>query len=373
VPYGRLLEQTRGQLTRRFAGGGAARRLGEGALRAVFANRGLLHLAGDLLRAGQWSPFSALMRSKLAASALPRFATQGYAMTPPIAPRPERALEHIADRLPAGARMERRAGRLLFLPAGPPRARVAFFTSCVMEVMFPRVNQEAVRLLVLAGAEVHVPADQTCCGALHVHAGLRREAKALARRNVKAFAAGDYDAIVNDSAGCGAALRETGHLLADDPAHDAAAAFAAKTRDVSELLAQLGLPKPTARLTSLRDPARPLRVGYHDPCHLAHGQGVRNQPRLLLRQLEGVELVDLPNSDWCCGSAGIYNLTHPGMADAQLARKVDSIDAVAAEVVVASNPGCAMHMARGVAERGGGVAILHLAELLGRAYPPTRA
>jgi glycolate oxidase iron-sulfur subunit len=141
-------------------------------------------------------------------------------------------------------------------------------------------------------------------------------------------------------------------------------------RDVAEVLEQIGLPEPAVALHSARDPGRPLRVGYHDPCHLAHAQHVRGEPRSLLRRLPGIELVDLPNSDWCCGSAGVYNLAHPAMADAQLAQKVDSIAAVAAEVVVASNPGCAMHMARGAAERGLDVQIVHLVELLARAYPP---
>jgi glycolate oxidase iron-sulfur subunit len=230
--------------------------------------------------------------------------------------------------------MERRGEGLVFHPAGPARARVGFFTSCVMEVMFPAVNREAVRLLVLAGCEVAVPHAQTCCGALQAHSGLRRLAKRLARENLHAFEGG-YDFIVTDSAGCGAALREAGHLLHDESARDRAEAFSARIRDVAEVLAQLPLPEPRRPLASAHDPSRPLRVGYHDPCHLAHAQKVRSEPRAVLRRLPGVELVDLPNSDWCCGSAGVYNLTHPEMADAQLARKLDSIEQVAPELVVA--------------------------------------
>src|SRR5262249_37080708 len=160
------------------------------------------------------------------------------------------------------------------------------------------------------------------------------------------------DFIVTDSAGCGAALRDAGHLLAEDEAAAAGRGFAQRVRDVSEVLAQLGLPAPEAALASPRDATRPLRVAYHDPCHLAHAQGVRRDPRALLQSLRGVELVELPDSDWCCGSAGIYNLTHPEMADAQLAAKLDAVARVAPDLVVASNPGCAMHMARGAAERG---------------------
>jgi len=235
--------------------------------------------------------------------------------------------------------------------------------------MFPRVNHEAVRLLVLAGCQVVVPGGQTCCGALHAHAGLRREAKALARRNAHAFARDGADFVVTDSAGCGAALRESGHLLHDDVAADEAESLAQRVRDVSEVLAEVGLPEPARKLASSADPARPLRVGYHDPCHLAHGQGVRNPPRALLRRLPGVELVDLPNADWCCGSAGVYNLTHREMADEQLRGKLDSIERAAAEVVVASNPGCLLHMARGANARGMSARMAHLVEVLGAAYP----
>jgi len=235
-------------------------------------------------------------------------------------------------------------------------------------VMFPAVNREAVRLLVLAGCEVLVPRDQTCCGALHAHAGLRREAKRLAAANARAFGA-DLDFIVTDSAGCGAALREAGHLLHEHREAEPAARLSSRVRDVSEVLAEIGLPEPAATLASSRDPSRPLRVGYHDPCHLAHAQKVRAQPRALLRRIPGVELVDLPDSDWCCGSAGVYNLAHPEMAEAQLAGKLAAIEQVAPELVVASNPGCLLHMARGARARGMEVRMVHLVEVLGRAYP----
>jgi glycolate oxidase iron-sulfur subunit len=235
------------------------------------------------------------------------------------------------------------------------------------------VNHEAVRLLVLAGCEVVVPGDQTCCGALHAHAGLRRSAKALARHNVNAFAAAGCDFIVTDSAGCGAALRESGHLLHEEDEAAEAGEFARRVRDVSEVLAEVGLPQATTRLGAAADPARPLRVAYHDPCHLAHGQGVRNPPRALLRRVPGVELVDLPNADWCCGSAGIYNLTHAEMAEAQLEGKLESIEQTGAEVVVASNPGCLLHMARGARARGIPARMAHLVEVLGAAYPPGAA
>jgi glycolate oxidase iron-sulfur subunit len=371
VPYSRMLEAARGQLARRATHRGGARLLGEWVLRTIFPDRQRMHALADLLRIGQHPAIARLLEAPAVRRLLPDFARQGLAMTPPIERRRERELEAIVPSLPPGARIERRDDALIFVPASRPRARVAFFTSCVMEVMFPRINQEAARLLVLAGCEVHVPLAQTCCGALHAHAGLRDVAKKLARANVRAFD-GPYDFVISDSAGCGAALRETGHLLEEDPLAERAAAFSRRTRDVAQVLAQVGLPAPDARLASERDPARPLRVAYHDPCHLAHAQNVRSEPRALLRALPGVELVDLPNSDWCCGSAGVYNLTHQDMAEAQLTRKLDSIERVSPEVVIASNPGCLIHMRRGARARGSDVAIVHIVELLARAHPASR-
>ncbi len=367
VPYSQLLESTRGQLQRRAIPRTPARRIGEWALRALVPHRERMSLVADLLRLGQRGPLAAALGTPLARRLLPAFALQGLAMTPPLAPRRERALERVANDLPKGARLEERADGLVIHPAGAARARVDFFTSCVMEVFFPQINRDAVRLLALAGCEVRVPAAQTCCGALHAHAGLRPEAKALARRNVSAFGA-EADFVVTDSAGCGAALREAGHLLQDEPGHERTERFSARVRDLSQVLAQVGLPEPTASLA--REDGSPMRVAYHDPCHLAHAQKVRSEPRALLRRLPGAEIVDLPNSDWCCGSAGIYNLTHAAMADAQLAGKLDSIERVNPDLVVASNPGCILHMARGATARGLRARIVHLTDVLVLAYPP---
>jgi glycolate oxidase iron-sulfur subunit len=364
VPYGRLLEETRGQLARRKPPRGPLAALGRWTLRHVVAHRERMHAAADLLRLGQSGPGKALMESPAAERWLPGFARRGYAMTPALLPRRARALEAVAARLPEGARLESRADALVFHPAGAPKARVGFFTTCVMETMFPRTNHEAVRLLVIAGCQVVAPHAQTCCGALHAHAGLRRDAQALAQRNLVAFG-DDLDVLATTSAGCGASLREVDHWIHDERA----TRFAARVRDVSEVLAQVGLPEPRERLRSERDAARPLRVGYHDPCHLAHAQRVRHEPRALLAKLPGVDLVDLPDADHCCGSAGVYNLTHPEMAEAQLEKKLDAVRRTEAEVVVASNPGCLLHMARGARERGIEARMAHLVEVLALAWP----
>jgi glycolate oxidase iron-sulfur subunit len=366
VPYSRMLEQTRGQLARRAVTPGPLRSIGTWVLENVLPNRERLHFVTSLLRLGQRPPLAPLVRWASARGLMPDFARRGLAMTPPLLPRGDRSLTNIA--LPNGARMERTSDALVFHPAGQPRARVGFFTSCVMDAMFPVINQDALRLMVVAGCRVEVPFAQTCCGALQAHSGLRRTARKLARQNVRAFP-DSFDFIVSDSAGCGAALRESGHLLHDESDARAAEGFARRVRDVSEVLASVGMPTPQTRLSSANDASKPLRIAYHDPCHLAHAQKVRLEPRNLLRSLPGVELVDLPNSDWCCGSAGIYNLTHPDMADAQLQQKLDSIQSVTPELVVASNPGCLLHMARGASERGLSARMVHIVEVLAMAYP----
>jgi glycolate oxidase iron-sulfur subunit len=372
VPYGQMLEETRGQLARRRPARGFLEQLGRWVLTQVVPRRERAHFAADLLRLGQGPALGSLMRSSFAQRALPDFALRGWEMTPPIPARAERDLSAVAAALPAGAHFEPTAEALVFKPAGTAKARAAFFTTCVMETMFPRVNQEAVRLLVLAGCEVVSPRVQGCCGALQAHAGLRRSARQLARENARVF--GDnYDFVVNTSAGCGAALHETGHLLRDDSLADQGALLSRRARDVSQVLFELGLPAPAAALHGPGDQTRPMRVGYHDPCHLAHAQNVRREPRALLAALPGVELRDLRDPDFCCGSAGVYNLTQPEMAQAQLERKLDTIEELAPDVVIASNPGCLLHMGRGVRERGLRARVLHLVELLGMAYPPPQA
>ena len=368
VPYSRLLEATRGQLTRRWRTGSPQRLLAHWVLRSVLPRPGRVSALTELMRMSQSGPLSAFLNTALARAIMPRFAKQGLAMTPPLKPGRERALDAVAKRLPQGARMESRGDALVFHPAAVAKGHVAFHTSCITPAMFPEQNHESVRLMVLAGVRVTVPRAQTCCGALQAHAGLRREAKALGARNARAFAA-EYDYVVSNSAGCGAALRETGHLVHDGADAQAAAKLSERTRDVAEILAHFNLPVPPAPLRSPGDPAKPLRVTYHDACHLAHAQRVREAPRRLLRSLPGVELVPLPNADWCCGSAGVYNLTHPDMADAQLVGKLDAVSSVQPDVVVASNPGCLLHMRRGAGERGMTPRFVHLVELLGEAFP----
>ena len=250
----------------------------------------------------------------------------------------------------------------VFPAAGERRARVAFLAGCIQQVAFADLNRATIRVLQRNGVEVVVPRDQGCCGALHVHAGLREFARGLARHNVAAFEHAGCEAVVTNSAGCGSTLKEYGDLLAADPAWQArGAAFGLQVQDVTEFLAKLGL-----RRAGLRP--IPVRATYQDPCHLLHGQKIRSAPRELLQAIPGLELVELPGTEICCGSAGIYNLVHPEIAGPLLEAKMDAIGSTAAELIVTANPGCQLQLRVGVAHRGTGQRVVHVMELLDEAY-----
>ena len=232
---------------------------------------------------------------------------------------------------------------------GPKRARVGVLTGCAMRVLFGDVNTDTVRVLAANGCEVLVNRRQGCCGALHGHSGYGDESRFLAKSLVDAFTPLDgLDAIVVNSAGCGSHMKDYGMLLADDPAYaEKAAAFAAKVRDVSEWLEALGWVAPLKPV-----PGTPVTMAYHDACHLVHGQGVRDAPRALLAHLPNTRWVVLPESEICCGSAGIYNFTEPDMARRLQTRKLDHILATGASVIAAGNPGCLAWIASGLRDRG---------------------
>jgi len=243
---------------------------------------------------------------------------------------------------------------------GIERQRVGFIDGCVTQVLFAETNHATVRVLTRNGCGVTTPERQVCCGALYLHAGARRQALDCARHNIDTFAA-DLDAIIVNAAGCGSMLKQYGELLADDSVYAARAhAFSAKVRDVTEFLAAMPLVPPHGTVRA--------RVTYHDACHLAHGQGVRNAPRDLLRQIPGLELVELADSDTCCGSAGSYNLTEPDMARRLGDRKVANIRATGATHVAAANPGCTMQIQACLRRAGLDVVVTHPVELLDQAY-----
>ncbi|HUQ41331.1 MAG TPA: (Fe-S)-binding protein, partial [Candidatus Limnocylindrales bacterium] len=232
-------------------------------------------------------------------------------------------------------------------------ADVCLFTGCVMKESFGDTHRATGRVLARAGHRVTAPVEQVCCGALHAHSGDGDGARTLARYNVDAFAASDATIVVN-AAGCGAHLKAYGDVLADDPAWaERARAFARRVRDVTEVARSA----PSAT-------KRPLRVVYQDACHLAHGQKIRQQPRALLRAINGVTLVEIADAERCCGSAGIYNLTHPGVAAELQRQKVERILEARPDLIVSANPGCILHVAAGLRAAGANVPIVHLARFL---------
>ena len=252
----------------------------------------------------------------------------------------------------------------IFPATGERRARVAFFAGCVANVTFAELNDATIRVLTANGCNVVVPDGQLCCGALAAHAGVRDVARELARKNLGAFVRDDVDAIVSNAAGCGSTLKEYHHLFTtDDAEYEQAAAFGRKTSDVTEFLAALGLSAPLKAL--------PLRVTYQDSCHLLHGQKVREAPRKLLRAIPGLDLVELPHSDICCGSAGVYNVTQTEASLELLAEKMRYASGTNARVIATSNPGCLLQMRAGAEMHHTNQQVLHVIELLDQAIAST--
>jgi len=241
---------------------------------------------------------------------------------------------------------------------GPERMKVAVLTGCVQRISFASVNEATVRVLAAEGCAVAAPGAQGCCGALALHAGYADQARALAKHNIEVFETSGVDRIVVNAAGCGSAMKEYGQLFAgDQPWAARARAFSEKVRDVSELLAELG---------DQRAPRSPIkaRVVYHDACHLAHGQGIRAQPRALLQAIPGIELLTPADPELCCGSAGIYNLVQPEPAAQLGARKVRSIAALTPDLIATANPGCTLQIAAAAHDLGYNWPIFHPIQLI---------
>jgi glycolate oxidase iron-sulfur subunit len=248
----------------------------------------------------------------------------------------------------------------IFPAVGERRGKVAFMAGCINNVAFSHLNRATVNALTANGIEVHVPAGQGCCGALHAHAGLREDSRKLARNNIKVFLSGDYDAIVTNAAGCGSHLKEYDDLLEHDPEFAARAKeFRDKARDVTEYLAHVGLRAPKKKIAQ--------RVAYQDPCHLANAQRIRNQPRELLSAI-GCRLIELPHSDQCCGSAGVYNVIQNELSMKILAAKMDDITSVESDVIATANVGCMIQLRAGMVQRGLKMPVKHVVELLEEAY-----
>ena len=343
VEYGKLVEAARTQIELHYRRPLRERILRSLAFRHLLPKPRSLKLAGFLLRCYQSSGLSEMVRRGGFFKAFPRLGELDQLAPPMESPT---FFPQIGKVFPA---------------RGPRRFRVAFHSGCIANLAFARLQEATVRVLQENGCEVVVPGGQICCGALHVHAGLREFARDLARRNIEAFndAIGGepLDAILTNAAGCGSTLKEYGLLLENDPAWSAkASAFAGKMRDVIEFLAEVGLVQELRPL--------PLAVTYQDSCHLAHGQKVRQQPRKLLNAVPGLRLVEMPLSDLCCGSAGIYNITETKLAMQLLRSKMEAVNSTGASIVATANPGCILQLRAGAKLYGRGQRVMHVLELL---------
>jgi glycolate oxidase iron-sulfur subunit len=245
---------------------------------------------------------------------------------------------------------------------GLKKHRVAVLVGCAQDLIFSDVNRDTVEVLAQNGCEVHTPHNQSCCGSLHAHNGEWDLAVELARRNINQFNPNDYDAIITNAGGCGSHLKRYASLLEGDEAYQKRAhAWDAKVKDIHEWLDEIGIKPP-------RSNGVLHNVTYHESCHLCHGQKITQQPRELLRSIPDVNLTELPESDWCCGSAGVYNITQPEMANQLLDRKVEHIRRTNAQVIATGNPGCLLQVQHGCKREGMSVRVIHPVTLLAEAY-----
>jgi len=343
VQYGRLIEAARAEIQESVPKTATVRLLQWLVFRKLLPSRVLLRAMGAGLALYQKSGLQALVRGS---GLLKAMGAMGRAEA--LAPEAETPTFFTSY------------GKV-FPAAGERRYRVALLGGCMANVFFARLNEATVRVLQKNGCEVAVPDEQTCCGALHAHQGLKAEAQALARRNIDALVDGGYDAVLTNAAGCGSTLKEYHELLEGDPAYEEKARrFVGKMRDVTEFLASIGLVEGLREL--------PYRVTYQDSCHLAHGQRVRAQPRKLLRSIPGLKLVEMPASDVCCGSAGIYNVVQNEMSMRILETKMGNVNVVNPDVIATANPGCMIQLRAGAARHGKGQPVKHVVELLDEAY-----
>ncbi len=352
VEYGRLVEAARGQIEKYYTRPPLEAFLRRLFFREILPHRGRLELVGALLRLFQRSGIEKLVL----ASGLRKVFPGRLANLARLVPRMERPF------------FTKRLGTVV--PAvGPRRYRVAFFAGCIANLAFARLNEATVRVLTRNGCEVVIPAEQGCCGALHVHAGFRDLARELAKRNIQTFSAEHpegFDAIITNAAGCGSVLKEYPQLFEEEQRefYEPGKAFSSRLKDVTEFLAGIDFNCDFGVIKA--------RATYQDPCHLGHAQRIKMAPRQLLAAVPGLELVELKEAEVCCGSAGIYNVTHNDMAERLLEGKMRRIDETRAELILTANPGCLLQLRAGVARSGNGRRVLHVVELLDEAYANKR-
>ncbi|MGH3622283.1 MAG: (Fe-S)-binding protein [Sciscionella sp.] len=347
VKYDKLIEATRAQIERNYDRP-VARGLQRRMIFHIFPRPDRLRQMLLLMKIYQRSGLQWLARKSGILRLLPKSLRSMEALMPTDLPTK-------SDSLPAQVSAQ-----------GTARLRAGLLTGCVQSVFFSEVNAATARVLAAEGCDVFIPRDQGCCGALMVHAGEQERALEYARRIIDVFEREKLDVIVSNAAGCGSNLKDFGYLLRDDPQYAAhAKIFSAKCRDISEVLALLG---PHASRHAL-----PLRVAYHDACHLQHAQSVKLQPRAVLATIPGLELLEVAEPAICCGSAGIYNLVRPGPAEELGARKARNVLATEPNIVATGNPGCSLQLQSGMKIAGSRVPVVHMVQLLDasiRGLPP---
>jgi glycolate oxidase iron-sulfur subunit len=341
VRYGHIVERARAQLEQNYQRPWPGRILRRWFYEKIIAHYGRLAFMARLMRLYQRSGLQTVLRKSGLLTLL------GAANLDRLAPQIDREFffGEIGKVFPA---------------SGERRGKVAFLAGCINNVAFSHLNRSTINVLTANGVEVHVPAGQGCCGALHAHGGFREESRKLARHNIDIFLRGDYDAIVTNAAGCGSHLKEYDDLLEHDAEYTARARqFKLKARDVTEYLAGIGLRPPKTKIGQ--------RVAYQDPCHLANAQRIRNQPRELLTAV-GCQLVELPHSDQCCGSAGVYNVAQNELSMKILDAKMDDVASVSCDMIATANVGCMIQLRAGMEQRGMRQPVKHVMELLDEAF-----
>lgn len=343
VDVGGLIEEARGQIHQAMSLRGWKGMISKFFLKELFPHSHRLEAAGSLLKLYQKSGMQKMMRTTGMLNMMPTHLAE---------------MEHVMPKITRSVRKKYKKKRVLKAKA-ERKAEVAFLTGCIMDVMFSDINEATLNVLRRNGNDVVIPPSQTCCGALHVHAGDRDMGRQLAKKNIEAFQ--HADTIIVNAAGCGCMLKEYPELFREEEQEwlEKAEVFAEKVQDISKYLHDTGYRPPQTTLHK--------RITYHDACHLAHGQGVREEPRDILLSIPGVEMVHMANADRCCGSAGIYNLTNPDMAGAVLQSKMEHVPHDV-EMISMGNPGCMLQMAVGVKKYGRSQQIVHTVQLLEWAY-----
>ncbi len=319
------------------------------AIRWLFMDLSHLRLAGRVIRLYQQLGLQTLLRRSGVLKLLPKRLQELESITPDIQPRFSAQL--IAPVTPA---------------SGRKKYRVAMLTGCAQDLIFSDVNRDTVEVLAHNGCEVVTPPRQLCCGSLHAHNGEWGMAQELARQQIEQFPPDQFDAIISNAGGCGSHLKHYHKLLADDPAYrERAVLWDKKVKDIHEWLMEIGIQPPAG-------PAPAQVVTYHESCHLAHGQKITAQPRQLLSLIPNLKLVELPESTWCCGSAGIYNIVQPDMANQLLDRKLKHIQSTGASIVANGNSGCLLQLINGAKQKGLNLRVAHPVTLLAEAYRNAR-